>query len=77
MDEVNYGDPKNLYGKIYYARLKKSFDKKYKRFYFSVHIYINLIFDIIMISYIKIGGQEKYGMAPCSGLKKEIQLKLD
>ena len=77
VDEANRGGPKSLSGKIHYARLKKTFDKKYVRFYFSVHASVDPVLDIIMASLTKMGGQEKYGTAPRSGLEREIQSKLD
>ena len=77
VDEANRGGPKSLSGKVHYARLKKTFDKKYVRFYFSVHASVDPVLDIIMASLTKMGGQEKYGTAPRSGLEREIQSKLD
>ena len=71
------GGPKSLSGKIHYARLKKTFDKKYVRFYFSVHASVDPVLDIIMASLTKMGGQENYGTAPRSGLEREILSKLD
>lgn len=77
VDEANRGGPKSLLNKVTYARMKKTFDKKYVRFYFSVVPSMDPILDIIMSLLTKIGGQEKYGTAPRSGLERDIQSKLD
>ena len=77
VDEANRGGPKSLPGMIHCAWLKKTFDKKYVRFYSSVHTSVDPIPDIIMASLTKMDGQEKYGTAPRSGLEREIQSKLD
>ena len=73
VDEANRGGPSSLLNKVMYARMKKTFDKKFMRFYFSVHPSMEGILDIVT----KVGGQEKYGTAPKSSLERDIQAKLD
>ncbi|CAE7239825.1 unnamed protein product, partial [Symbiodinium microadriaticum] len=51
---------------VMYARMQKTFDKKFMRFYFSVHPAMEGILDIVMAALTKVGGQEKYGTAPKS-----------
>ena len=46
--------------------MQKTFDKKFMRFYFSVHPAMEGILDIVMAALTKVGGQEKYGTAPKS-----------
>ena len=77
VDEANSGGPQSLLSKVTYARMKKTFDKKYVRFYFSVHHSIDSVLDVIMSALTKIGGQEKHGTAPRSSLEREVQAKLD
>ena len=77
VEEANRRGPKGLLNQVAYARMKKTFDKKYVRFYFSVTPSLAPIMDIIMTFLTKIGGQEKHGTAPRSGLERDIQAKLD
>ena len=77
VDEANRGGPSSLLNKVMYARMKKTFDKKFMRFYFSVHPSMEGILDIVMTALTKVGGQEKYGTAPKSSLERDIQAKLD
>ncbi|CAE7862308.1 unnamed protein product, partial [Symbiodinium necroappetens] len=63
--------------KVMYARMQKTFDKKFMRFYFSAHPAMEGILDIVMAALTKVGGQEKYGTAPKSSLERDIQAKLD
>eukprot|EP00435_Cladocopium_sp_Y103_P017005 s2340_g4.t1 len=68
VEEANRRGPKGLLSQVTYARM---------RFYFSVIPSMAPILDIIMIFLTKIGGQEKHGTAPRSGLERDIQAKLD
>ena len=77
VDDANRGGPSSLLNKVMYARMKKTFDKKFMRFYFSVHPSVEGILDIVMAALTKVGGQEKYGTAPKSSLERDIQAKLD
>ena len=77
VDDANRGGPSSLLNKVMYARMKKTFDKKFMRFYFSVHPSMEGILDIVMAALTKVGGQEKYGTAPKSSLERDIQAKLD
>ena len=57
--------------------MKKTFDKKYVKFYFSVVLSMASGLDIIMTFLTKTGGQEKHGKASRSGLERHIQARLD
>ena len=75
--DANREGPKALLPLVRYARLKKTFDRKYMRMYFAVHASIENVLQIIISDMVKGGAQEKHGSAPRSALERDIQSKLD
>ena len=77
IEAANRDGPKALLQTVRYARLNKTYDKKYMRMYFAVHPSIEEVLNILMSDFVKHGATEKFGTAPRSALERDIQTKLD